>query len=207
VQHTVTNTVAWSTRINCRVFVILSHCLFQFWSVQEGNFASNDFQVRELFSILYTGFGLLEVWTNRAFVYFPYHRRRLKEDYVHGPLVGSPGTGCSPPFLPSANTARIFPCLTFFSTFFIFFYSKETQGKWDTFRRRGTISVVFLCSFYVHFWANSKGESFLLASQGTRQQRLFTNMYDISLINDLLAPLEVGHEVDNATKTHSFVKE
>jgi len=48
---------------------------------------------------------------------------------------------------------------------------------------------MFLLRAFLH-QANSKGESFLLASRGTLEQRLFTNMDDNSLINDLLALLE-----------------
>ncbi len=36
-------------------------------------------------------------------------------------------------------------------------------------------------------------------------QRLFKYIDDISLINQLLAPFEVGHEVDTMAKAHSFV--
>ncbi len=127
-------------------FIILSHCLFQFWSVQETSNASNDFQVSELFSILFTEFGLLEVWTNRALCIFHTIEGGLKKDYVHGPLVG---TGCSPPFLPLANTARIF-LLTFFCTFFYLLDERRevehipTKGN----HKRGFFYVPSTCISY-----------------------------------------------------------
>jgi hypothetical protein len=38
----------------------------------------------------------------------------------------------------------------------------------------------------------------------TEDQRLFNCIDDNALINQLLAPLEVGQEVDTAAKAHSF---
>jgi hypothetical protein len=35
-------------------------------------------------------------------------------------------------------------------------------------------------------------------------QRLFNHIDDSALINQLLAPLEVGHEVDTAAKSYGF---